>query len=79
MKVTRHDASPGVQVENRLQQLLNDRDLSQGRFARNCDLGEGHINKICRNQLVPGLRVAFKISVALGLKVDDVFYTVNGQ
>ncbi|TPG72915.1 XRE family transcriptional regulator [Brevibacillus laterosporus] len=57
----------------RLKLILVERKIRQREFAKQIGMGEAHFSRIVNGAVIPTLDIAFRISQALSLKVEDIW------
>ncbi|MGP7818032.1 helix-turn-helix transcriptional regulator [Niallia sp. 01092] len=63
----------GIQVQNRIKEYREKKNISQGKLADLCNVSRQTINAIENNKYDPSLQLAFNIAKNLGVKVDNLF------
>ncbi|WAA11806.1 helix-turn-helix transcriptional regulator [Fervidibacillus halotolerans] len=67
-------------MENRIKELRERKNLSQGKLAELCNVSRQTINAIENNKYDPSLPLAFKISETLGFSIEEIFkYKERGK
>lgn len=62
-----------MNMENRIKEYREKRDISQGKLAELCNVSRQTINAIENNKYDPSLQLAFDLSRNLGVTVDELF------
>ena len=60
-------------MENSIQKELNNKNLSQGKLAKNIGVSRVYINKIVQGKAIPSLPIALRIAAFLQANVHDIF------
>ncbi|MFE6076230.1 MULTISPECIES: helix-turn-helix transcriptional regulator [Paenibacillus] len=60
-------------MQNRIKVLRELKDISQGKLAEQCDVSRQTINAIENNKYDPSLPLAFAISEALEVTIEQLF------
>jgi len=60
-------------MENRIKELREQNNISQGKLAELCNVSRQTINAIENNKYDPSLQLAFDISKSLEVSVDVLF------
>lgn len=60
-------------MENKIKQLREQKNISQGQLAELCNVSRQTINAIENNKYDPSLQLAFDLSKSLGVTVDLLF------
>lgn len=60
-------------MENKIKQLREQNNISQGRLAELCNVSRQTINAIENNKYDPSLQLAFDLAKSLGTTVDELF------
>jgi transcriptional regulator with XRE-family HTH domain len=63
-----------MKLRNRLNRILYERGLAEGEVASVCRLDQGHFNRIKNGRVKPSLVTALRISNALGMSVNQLFF-----
>jgi len=61
-------------VKNRLKEILDERGIKQNWLAEKANVTKQTISNLIKNRFSVSLEIAMKISKALDLKVEDIFY-----
>lgn len=64
-------------MENRIKELREQNNISQGKLAELCNVSRQTINAIENNKYDPSLQLAFDISKSLEVSVDVLFIPKN--
>lgn len=62
-----------IKVANKIRELLEEKDMTQGELARQAELPEAHLNRIINEETMPQVDTAYRIVFALGLPFESVF------
>ena len=60
-------------MENKIKQLREQKNISQGKLAELCNVSRQTINAIENNKYDPSLQLAFDLAKSLGITVDELF------
>ena len=60
-------------MENKIKQLREQNNISQGRLAELCNVSRQTINAIENNKYDPSLQLAFDLAKSLGTTIDELF------
>jgi putative transcriptional regulator len=60
-------------MNNRIQELINQKGMIQGDLAERCGVRREYINRIINGNIIPSVYLAIKIARALGTSVESVF------
>ncbi|WP_139489428.1 helix-turn-helix transcriptional regulator [Brevibacillus dissolubilis] len=60
-------------MENRIKELREQKNISQGKLAELCNVSRQTINAIENNKYDPSLQLAFDLANHLGVTVDELF------
>ena len=60
-------------MENKIKQLREQNNISQGKLAELCNVSRQTINAIENNKYDPSLQLAFDLAKSLGTTVDELF------
>lgn len=63
-----------MKLKNKLNRVLHDRGLAEGEVALVARLDQGHLNRIKNGRVQPTLVTALRISQALGIPVQQLFW-----
>jgi transcriptional regulator with XRE-family HTH domain len=63
-----------MSLRNRLGKILYDRGLAEGEVAALACLDPGHLNRIKNSRVQPTLVTALRISYAVQMPVNEIFY-----
>ncbi len=63
-----------MKLKNKLNRVLHDRGLAEGEVALVARLDQGHLNRIKNGRVKPTLVTALRISQALGIPVQQLFW-----
>ncbi|MEY4949452.1 MAG: hypothetical protein RL698_1663 [Pseudomonadota bacterium] len=63
-----------MKLRNHLNRVLHDRGLAEGEVALVARLDQGHLNRIKNGRVKPTLVTALRISQALGIPVQQLFW-----
>ena len=58
---------------NRIKQHLSTAGLSQGKFARMCDIPESHMSKLIHDTQQPQVGTALVVAKKLGIPVEEIW------
>jgi putative transcriptional regulator len=61
-------------LNNRIQELRKQQNLSQDKLAKLCNVSRQTINAIENNKYDPTLQLAFKLAKVLNSTVDELFH-----
>lgn len=61
-------------MNNRIQELRKQQNLSQDKLAKLCNVSRQTINAIENNKYDPTLQLAFKLAKVLNSTVDELFH-----
>ncbi|WP_205527769.1 helix-turn-helix transcriptional regulator [Listeria costaricensis] len=63
-----------MKISNRLKELRESRQLSQGDLAQAMEVSRQTINAIERGKYNPSLELTFKIALYFQTNIEDIFY-----
>lgn len=66
-----------VEITGKLKLILVERGIKQREFAKQVGISETSLSLICRNKTLPSLELAYNISRALNLNVEDIWKVKN--
>lgn len=62
-----------ISIRNRIRELRNARGITQEQLANSCTVTRQTIIALEAGRYAPSLELAFKLALALGTTLDDVF------
>lgn len=65
-------------MQNRIKELREAKQISQGKLAELCDVSRQTINAIENNKYDPSLSLAFEIGIHLGVSMESLFIYERG-
>jgi len=68
-----------MKLKNKLNRVLHDRGLAEGEVALVARLDQGHLNRIKNGRVKPTLVTALRISQALGIPVQQLFWLEGSE
>jgi DNA-binding XRE family transcriptional regulator len=68
-----------MKLRNQLNRVLHDRGLAEGEVALVARLDQGHLNRIKNGRVKPTLVTALRISQALGIPVQQLFWLEGSE
>lgn len=68
-----------MKLKNKLNRVLHDRGLAEGEVALVAKLDQGHLNRIKNGRVKPSLVTALRISQALGIPVQQLFWLEGAE
>lgn len=68
-----------MKLKNKLNRVLHDRGLAEGEVALVAKLDQGHLNRIKNGRVKPTLVTALRISQALGIPVQQLFWLEGAE
>lgn len=60
-------------VEIRLKQILDDRGMKQDFLCKQTNISNKSMSSLCRGESLPSLKNSLKISIVLGIPVEDIW------
>lgn len=63
----------GINIDNKIQEILNKKGLTSADLSRMTGIARQNLNEILKGKLSPGVDFALKISIALGVNLEEVF------
>lgn len=63
----------GINIDNKIPEILNKKGLTPADLSRMTGIARQNLNEILKGKLSPGVDFALKISIALGVNLEEVF------